>query len=198
MEIFLCRAQGLQQVSLSVANEAKPLSLNVERVALNIKEDSNAALESVAAEARQEAPQRLIVEIAGLKASAAPRFTYAVYLNLPEGDIDPEIKKIYRVKTLNLFGIADSHEHQDHHHGSEQGQTLRLDATTTVQYLRDAGLWKDETLTVTLVPVTPTATTEEEQQSLKDLLDKSATESKLSYGQINIKISRGQDEWFVV
>jgi hypothetical protein len=112
-------------------------------------------------------------------------------LNLPEGVINPEIKRLHRVGTLNLFGLAeaDAHgEHADEGHDDEGPRPLRLEASATIQRLREAGIWKDGSVRVTLEPVIPIATSGDDEKALKQLLEQSVTEAELTYDRIDLKV----------
>lgn len=169
----------------------KGLKLQPEIVELKFAKGADESFRGVASRAARQAPERVVIEIAGLAAKVPPRFTYEVYLNLPEGVINPEIKRLHRVGTLNLFGLAeaDAHgEHADEGHDDEGPRPLRLEASATIQRLREAGIWKDGSVRVTLEPVIPIATSVDDEKSLKQLLEQSVTEAELTYDRIDLKV----------
>ncbi len=203
----------------------QPLGLEPLRVELGLRADSRPALAATAAAAAPDAEQRLVVEIAGIDAAAAPRFTYSVYLNLPEGAMDPERMRLHRVGTINLFGIGQDHAaagepaggeaappaNRGGHHGrrtppgrpaeqpgeappaAEAGHagpsSQRFDATEVVASLREAGLWDDAAISVTLVPVTPVRVAAEDPELDRQLAE-SAESSQITLQRIDLKIVR--------
>lgn len=169
----------------------KGLKLQPEIVELKFAKGADESFRGVASRAARQAPERVVIEIAGIAAKVPPRFTYEVYLNLPEGVVNPEIKRLHRVGTLNLFGVAeaDAHgEHADEGHDDEGPRPLRLEASATIQRLREAGVWKDGNVRVTLEPVTPIATSGDDEKGLKQLLEQSVTEAELTYDRIDLKV----------
>ena len=98
-------------------------------------------------------PGRLLVDIHGLAVAATPKFTYDVYLNLPDGEVSPERLRMHRVGSINFFGKGPNADHD--HASATFDQTL--DATATVAHLRELGAWDPKHITVTLRPVTVVA-----------------------------------------
>jgi Common central domain of tyrosinase len=123
--VMAMAAQDVIVASSMPEGEAAPvqadqrLGLEPFRVELGLRADSRPALVATAAAAAPDSEQRLVVEITGLDAAAAPRFTYSVYLNLPEGAMDPERMRLHRVGTINLFGIEQEHPAEGEPVGSE-------------------------------------------------------------------------------
>ncbi len=166
----------------------KRLGLRRENVELTFERGGADALRATAT---RHAPGSAVIEVVGIAAKAAPRFTYEMFLNLPDGALDPEVRRLHRVGTLNLFGIADGDAHGDHAgggHGAQGPRVLRLDANPTIRRLRDAGLWKDGSVRITLEPLTPVAASPQAEAELEQLLDASAAEADLSYDRIDLKI----------
>ena len=181
------------------AEDSSPTSLGLEskRIELTLRDEAKPQLMRASADASSQSKERIIVEVIGLKAEKAPRFSYSIYLNLPEEDISAEIKRLYRVGTLNLFGIADhahdgdeaNHHHSDENDPEENPQSVqRYDATQTVAKLREAGLWDEAKISVTLEPVTPIATTAEDRQPLRAMLEKSSEESEITFDRIDVRV----------
>ncbi len=180
---------------------AQTLGLEAKRFNLTMQDTGAGALESVTESASPAATERLLIDIYGLSAITAPRFTYSVYINLPENETRPEVKRLYRVATVNLFGVA-ANEHQGHdahaahgEHGShdapEHGDSTiqTFDATDTVARLREANLWKADSISVTLEPETPVSTMLEDA-TLVSLLETSSAESHVTFDRIELRSSR--------
>jgi Common central domain of tyrosinase/Polyphenol oxidase middle domain len=190
--------------ALEVADAPQALGLEAKRVNLAVREDSSDVLETAVTTASPAAKGRLLIDIHGLAAKTAPRFTYSVYINLPEGETRPEVKRLYRVSTVNLFGVAanehegheghDAHsEHGDHetdHADGHHASTVQtFDATDTVARLREANIWKADSITVTLEPETPISTMLEDA-TLAGLLETSSAESQITFDRIDLRSSR--------
>ena len=160
-----------------VANR-KRLGFTTTRVELasNNPAEARQRFARIAPEGNQ--PKAFLIRIAGISFEKPPGFTYAVYLNLPEGEENQTRRNMYLLGTLDLFSA--SHQHDD-----QQGFTETFDATKVIANLKAADLWKDDKLNVEFVPVTgiaPTAKKEGYEQKLKQ----SAEAAKLKYQKVEI------------
>lgn len=167
---------------------SKPLGLKPERVPLTTSGQHKAAFEAAGAQPPQRRGGRIGLEIEGISFQQIPDYTYAVYLNLPEGDISPEQQKAHYVGTINFFG----REHvlgAGHGHGAMQGGktfTQVLDATETVARLQRAGTWKSDALSVTLLPLTPG--TPSGQVAAQQRYEETSRRAKISYKRLSLTV----------
>jgi hypothetical protein len=77
----------------------------------------------------------------------APNF--AVYLNLPQGDL-PEKRPDLRVGILAMFGLVESSRDSEKHGGN--GLAFSFEATKAYVVLVATNKWNDESISVTFVP----------------------------------------------
>lgn len=178
----------------AVANTAaNPLGLTVERVVLQRRESTLERMQAAVARAAPTSSDKVVIDVVGLKAQETPRFAFTVYLNLPKEKISDEVKRLYRVSTINFFGMGEKHNTDEAHAAHDDaGQAAgkgrqRFDATKTVARLREAGLWNDEELSVTLEPLTPISTKSEDAEML-ELLSQSSEKSKITYERIDVSV----------
>jgi len=169
------------------------LGLDTEHVELSFVDQGERKLLALTQPEGDGRGQKTFLEINGLSAKAAPRFTYGAYLNLPDGKVDPEAKRLHRVGTLNLFGLGSDHGHAaDGHARDEHAEVaphrVALDASETIARLRRAGLWKEGRVRVTLEPITPVAGDPAAAADLDRLLKQSAAESQIRYDGVELKI----------
>lgn len=169
---------------------AKALGLKVERVELEPRAEMQPRMRAAVKSASSASTERIYVDVVGLKTKETPRFAYTVYLNLPTEPVAEEVKKLYRISTINFFGLTEKTAEQGHAHGaagSSKENRQRFDATRTVARLREAGLWKEGKISITLEPLTPVST-KSEDSDLAKLLAESAENSKITYERIDISI----------
>jgi Common central domain of tyrosinase/Polyphenol oxidase middle domain len=136
--------------------EAKPLGAKSERVKLIPLPDAKAALR-VPLPGRGAAGRaaRLVVKVEGISADATPGFTYAVYLNLPEGEVSAEERLKHYLGTITFFGKTRA-EARGHAHAVADTFDETFDATLVAARLQQAGRWDPENLVVTILPLAPT------------------------------------------
>ena len=193
--ITVASSSNVSPAAIQVASDSppKPLGLTVERIELQSRNEGEAAMRAAVATAAPATQQRILVEVVGLACEETPRFAFTVYLNLPADTapekLSDEIRRLYRVGTLNFFGLAKA-KSDEHAHAADttEASVQRFDATATVAWLREAGLWKEDKYSVTLVPLTPVATQGEDPE-LQKLLRESAEASKITYERVDLNIS---------
>lgn len=180
------------------------LGLETHRIELNSEGGSLESMKSAVASLSPSSKERVKLEFHGLKAKKAPRFGYSVYINLPESENREDIRRLYRVRSLNLFGV-DGHGEEPHpsHHAHEKPSAAHghsstakpqvLDASETIARLREAGLWKEGAISIVLIPDTPNPIKGEDPE-LSKLLEDSAKESGLTYDRIDVKIVSDESE----
>lgn len=180
----------------AVARDAVPptappkqsLGLEPKRVELRFAEDGRELIQNAVAGVRKD-DQAIFVEIHGLTLKEAPRFTYGVYLNLPEGDLPDEARRLHRVGTLDLFKLTVDHDADDTDDEHDDEHTVeRLDATGTVARLKAAGRWDGDKVSITLLPVTPIAPLGEETAA-RTMLQQSAETAAVSYERIELRVA---------
>jgi len=145
---------------------------------------SAAPMDAAVASAHPSRPGRILLEVSGLSVAAPPKFTYDVYLNLPEGEAAPERLRAHRVGSINFFGKGASADHE--HASATFDQTL--DATATVARLRELGAWDPARVSVTLRPVTVVAPAGKEA-AVRDRAAASAPAAKIRYERVNLRVA---------
>jgi Common central domain of tyrosinase/Polyphenol oxidase middle domain len=163
---------------------AKSLGFAPATIKLDAPEQSAAPLQSAVRLAHPNRPGRILLDIHGLSVAAVPKFTYDVYLSLPDGEIAPDRLRLHRVGSINFFGKgADA----DHDHASPTfDQTL--DATAVVAHLRELGAWDPKQISITLRPVTVVAPRDKEA-AVRARAAASAENAKISYKRVNLRIA---------
>jgi tyrosinase len=165
------------------AVESKPLGLKPETVKLEIVADRAATLKAAADAAPTGRGGKIVLDLQGLAVADVPNFTYAIYLNLPEGAA-ADVARLHYVGALNFFGKGPSAAHD--HAAKTFSETF--DVTPVVARLRRAGRWDPEALSVTLRPLTVNPPKGGEE-ALKQRTEESAAKAKISYKRINLSVS---------
>ncbi len=160
---------------------AKSLGFEPATIKLEVAEPAQAPLREAVMVAHATRPGRILLDIQGLSVAAPPKFTYDVYLNVPEGDVAPERLRMHRVGSINFFGKGAAADHE--HASSTFHQTL--DATATVAHLRELGAWDPKHISVTLRPMTVVASAEK-AAAVRDRAAASAAAAKISYKRVNL------------
>jgi tyrosinase len=165
------------------APDSKPLGLKPERVKLTVTSRGAQPLKEATEAARTAGPGKLMVQIEGLSLVEAPNFTYAVYLNLPEGETTAEQAKQHYVCSIDFFGKeGNAHDHGD------KAFTATFDVTRVVAQLQKLGRWKPDAISVTFLPLTPIAPPGGEA-ALRKRSEESARRAKISYKRINLLVT---------
>ncbi len=140
--------------------ESKPLGSLPVKVRLNPVPEARAALAApVPVRAVPGRPaRRITVQVEGVSAGAPPNFTYAVYLNLPEGQLSPEQQLKYFLGTINFFGRTQVEKKtgQGHGHGAADTFTETFNASPVIARLQQERRWDPDAPEVTIVPTSPT------------------------------------------
>ncbi len=82
------------------SEEPIPLRFRQVTVKLIVPATKAAPLRAAAEAAPKAAPGKIMLLIGGLSLAEVPNFAYAVYLNLPDSGITPEIEKAHYVRSL--------------------------------------------------------------------------------------------------
>jgi Common central domain of tyrosinase/Polyphenol oxidase middle domain len=165
---------------------AKPLEFKSETVKLNAAPQAAPTLHAAVMAAHAAKPGKLILEVQGLSVAEPPKFTYEVFLNLPDGDVSSDQLRQHRVGSINFFGKGS--DAAEHGHGVTGTFAQSLDATATVARLRELGHWDPANLSVTLRPVTVLAPKGKEAEAKKRAED-SAGPAKISYKQVVLRVA---------
>jgi len=163
--------------------EPIPLRFKPVTVKLSVPATKAPALRAAAAAAPTAAPGKILLRIGGLSLAEPPSFTYAVYLNLPEGSTTPETEKAHYVGTVNFFGKAAARGH-----GAVKPFDETFDVTAVVGRQHGGGRWKADDLTVTLRPITPIPPKGEEEK-LRLRSEESAKKARVSYQRIELLVA---------
>jgi tyrosinase len=99
-------------------------------------------------------PSRVYLNVEDVRAERNPGLSYAVYVNAPDDDEheDPT-EDVHYVGNLTFFGIELAQDLDRDHPGGHGGMRFAFDITDLYTRLRDAGLWDEDQITVTLEPV---------------------------------------------
>jgi Common central domain of tyrosinase/Polyphenol oxidase middle domain len=166
--------------------EARSLGFKPETVKLNAAEPAAPTLHDAVMAAHAARPGKLILEVQGLSVAEPPKFTYDVFLNLPEGDVSSDQLRQHRVGSINFFGKGS--DAAEHGHGVTGTFAQSLDATATIARLRELGHWDPKNLSVTLRPVTVIAPKGKEADARKRAED-SAGPAKISYKRVVLRVA---------
>jgi tyrosinase len=181
----LIRAASTIKEDETPAAEGKPLGFKPETVKLHPAPKHVTALKAAAEAAGGDRQGKILLQIEGLSVSDVPNFTYAVYLNLPEGDVAPEQAQAHYVGTIDFFGKGPGGGHA--HGDGDMTFTETYDVTAVVARLREADRWKPDALNVSLRPLTPIPPKGEEE-GLRKRSKESAKRAKISYKRINLLV----------
>jgi tyrosinase len=163
---------------------AKPLGFAPATVPLQAAPAPAAApMHEAVRAAHPNRPGHILIDIQGLSVAATPKFTYDVYLNLPDGEVSPERLRAHRVGSINFFGKGPQ---ADHEHASATFDET-LDATATIARLRELGAWDPQKIAVTLRPVTAVAPAGKEAAA-RDRAAASADDAKITYRRISLRV----------
>ncbi len=169
--------------------ERKSLGFKPETVKLPLAPQHGAAFKAKAAAASPDKPGAILLQIEGLSVAEVPNFTYAVYLNLPEEEVDPARVKSHYVGSLNFFGKDSDHAGQPHHdHADGKALVDTFDVTAVVARLQKANRWNPDAVSVTLRPLTPIPPKGGEEK-LRQRSEASAEKAKISYQRINLLVT---------
>jgi tyrosinase len=182
---------------LALPQETEPVPLKFERhsAKLFLAADSADALKllpEAATAGRRTASAVLAIE--GITFAEVPSFSYAVYLNLPDGNLTADEKRRHYVGGVNFFGHGHKERHADGTVHPAHGPvtfTQSLDATAILITLRKAGEWTDEP-TVTLEPVTPVPPNGAEEEHAARAR-RSAERAQISYKRVLLTIAPRSD-----
>ena len=161
-EIGAVRAAALgeqQPPAVVVGASTQPVVLGAEPVTVSIPLQPTAASELAAAlqpaagagpeerAATRTVERRVLLHLRDISFEEIPVGTYAVYLNLPEGE-EPAYPSPYYVGILSFFGLGPM-DH-DGHEGPAHGQRS-FDITPNVLVLGERGEWPSQQARVTFV-----------------------------------------------
>ena len=167
------------------ADEKKPLGFKPEAMKLPIAAEHRAMLAQ--AEVAPAKPKRFHLQIEGLSISDTPAFTYAVYVNLPEGATKSEEMRPFYAGSINFFGKVAGAA-QGHGHGKVAAEfTESIDITALVGRLKQANKWKADELNVSLKPLTSVAPAGGEA-AVKQRAEASAEKAKIRYRRVNLVV----------
>ena len=165
----------------------KPLGFRDETIALNPAPPAAQPLHMAVAAAHANRPGKILLEVRGLNAAATPKFTYDVFLNLPDGETAPERMRLHRVGSINFFGkTAGEHGHEGA--DAAAGSTQTFDATAVVAHLRELGAWDPQHIRVTLRPSTVVAPRDKEAE-VRRRAEASAEAAKIRYRRIDLRLA---------
>ncbi len=185
---------SLQELqALELPDETKPVPLGFEQYSTKLflaadSAESLRLLPDAATAGRRTADA--VLEIQEITFSEVPSFSYAVYLNLPEGELTADERRKYYVGGVNFFGRGHKERHADGTVHRAEGPvtfTQQLDATAVLIALRKAGQWTDEP-TVTLEPLTPVPPKGAEDNHAARARQ-SAERAKISYKRVLLTIT---------
>ena len=88
---------------------------------------------------------RFVLDLEGIDYDERPGVYYELYLNLPEGEPQPNARSIHYVGNLSFYGLKEA--------GAARGEeiTQDFDVTPTVRALRAQRLWSRDAASVTFV-----------------------------------------------
>jgi len=161
-----------------------PLGFAPATIRLTPAPATDAPLNAAVTAARPGRPGRILLDVRGLTVAATPKFTYDVYLNLPDGEVAPERLRLHRVGSINFFGKGPGADHD--HAAATFDQTL--DATATVSHLRDLGAWDPQRVSVTLRPVTAVAPAGREA-AVRDRAAASGAAAQIRYQRVTLRVA---------
>lgn len=171
------------------------LGFGSSRVRLQPEPRMTAQLREVPTRAARGAPEKLLLVIRGISANASPSFTYAVYLDLPEGRITEDQAKPYYIGTINFFGKTRGelarhqqlHGHAGHGGMQQAGETFdqTFDVTSVVARLQQAGRWDPTTMSVFINPTTVRPAAGQENE-VRQRAIASAERAQVSYDRIEL------------
>lgn len=103
------------------------------------------------AAARGGDPARVYLSVEGIESDGETDATYAVYLNLPDGEDPDDDPEVFYAGNVDLFGIEGVGRVDTDH----PARPLRrsFDITELVAELRDEGAWDPRSLSVTFTPL---------------------------------------------
>jgi tyrosinase len=114
---------------------------------IEVGEPSRAAGRAPEAAARR----RVYLQLDGVRGDENPGVSYAVYLNLPDGDDPDDAPDVYYVGNVSFFGIEATRDVRDVHGAA--GLSFSFDVTEVVGGLQEAGTWDPSQVTVTFAPI---------------------------------------------
>jgi len=169
--------------------ELKSLGFKAETIKLQLTPQHGAALRAKGAATDLDKPGQILLQIEGLSVAEVPNFTYAVYLNLPDDEVDPAQIKRHYVASLNFFGKDTEHggEH-GHQHAHDRAPVDIFDVTAVVARLQKADRWNPEAISVTLRPLTPIPPKGGEE-NLRQRSVAAAEKAKIQYLRINLLVT---------
>ncbi|GIM91836.1 tyrosinase family protein [Paractinoplanes toevensis] len=97
-------------------------------------------------------PSHVYLNVEDIRAAGVPDLSYAVYLNVPDTDLDPENDAHY-VGNITFFGIELSQDLDHDHPGGHSEFREAFDITDLYTRLRADGRWNEDEVTVTFVPL---------------------------------------------
>ncbi|QDT02390.1 Tyrosinase [Rubripirellula lacrimiformis] len=174
---------GINANAAAGSNLSAPLTLKPHRVEVPMTERARLPFNTVAPAAAEK--EQLLIQVVGIEFDHSPAFTYAVYLNLPSDVNDVDRQSLYRLGTLDLFGVPKKVPEGATGTAHTHPLTRTFDATATISRLKNLGLWEDGKVEVVLLPVVsapPPEKADEYQQSL----EASAKKSQVRYREIRI------------
>jgi tyrosinase len=125
-----------------VARSEAAVELSAAPVRVSLPVPANALQRGLTAE-----PEGLVLlELDEISFDRFPGIYYEVYVGLPEGE-EPDPESIHYAGNLQFFGVSE-----EGHHGTITDDLHTFDITANVRALRDAELWKEGDVPVTLVP----------------------------------------------
>lgn len=139
----------MAQTSLSemVGATEQPVALAKERATAHVRlaSPTGPARQAMAAGQR---PRSVYLHLEHITSTGVPS-SYAVYLNLPDGD-DPRQHSHLFAGLLPAFGVAEASRKNEHSTGS--GLHHALDVTKVVDWLQANGQWDPSNLHITFIP----------------------------------------------
>jgi tyrosinase len=165
---------------------ARPLGLETVTEKLTVLPEQRDTLKAAVGAPRPGAAGKILLQVAGLSAREVPTYVYAVYLDLPPGDVPAPKARQHYVGTISFFGKVPVGPR--HGHAASKTFTETFDVTDLVARLRAAGLWSPDAVRVTLRPLTPIAPKGQEAE-LRKRIEASAQKAGASYQAFHLVVA---------
>lgn len=180
-------------IDITESPDALKLGFAEKRIPLDFNEGGIKAMTSIT-----ESPvanQRVVIKIKGITLKKIPNFTYAVYLNLPEGEDNEQRMLPHYVGSIDFFSGAHGGHGEGHAEAGlgDEKEDPKFDAeievTDIIGELEKAGDWNPKSISVTLRPLSPVPPKDIEGEKSKEY-SKSAIEADISYEKVEVLLER--------
>jgi plastocyanin len=173
--------------------QPQPLGLNPLAIRLSLRGGEAANAMRMATEAAApKSPERVMIDVVGLKFKQEPGYDYGVYLNLSDNEANPERLDLHFVDTISFFGRGFAHPAPGAAHARDAAAmrtfSTSLDATSTIARLKAAGLAVGDNLVVTLRPITivPPPGEEASQQAQNQA---AAQKARVTFDRVDVRLA---------